>query len=63
MLDASISYGFGSTLLSLWGLNLTGNDSWSQAYDVGAAVGFAGLWTYAATRPPRAFGVRLTHTF
>jgi iron complex outermembrane receptor protein len=63
VLDASISYGFGNTLVSLWGLNLTDNDSWSQAYDVGAAVGFAGLWTYAASRPPRAYGLRLTHTF
>ncbi len=63
VLDASISYSFGNTTVSLWGLNLTDADAWSQAYDVGAAVGFAGLWTYAASRPPMSYGLRLLHTF
>jgi hypothetical protein len=44
-------------------MNLTDDDTWAQAYDVGAAVGFSGLWTYSATRPPRTYGVRLVHTF
>ena len=62
-LDASLNLRFGDTAISLWGMNLTDDDSWSQAYDVGAAVGFSGLWTYTATRPPRTYGVRLVHTF
>jgi iron complex outermembrane recepter protein len=66
VLDASISYRFGrygDTVISVWGLNLTNDDSWSQAYDVGTDVGFPGLWTYTATRPPRTYGVRLRHSF
>ena len=63
VLDASINYRIGDTTISLWGMNLTDDDSWAQAYDVGAAVGFSGLWTYSATRPPRTYGVRLVHTF
>jgi iron complex outermembrane receptor protein len=63
VLNASVTYRFRDTAISLWGLNLTDDDSWSQAYDVGAAVGFGGLWTYGATRPPRQYGVRLSHTF
>jgi iron complex outermembrane receptor protein len=62
-LDASVNYSFGSTMVSLWGLNLTDEDVWSQAYDVGTSVDFAGLWTYAAARPPRMYGLRITHNF
>ncbi len=62
-LDASVNYSFGSTMVSLWGLNLTDEDVWSQAYDVGTSVTFPGLWTYAAARPPRMYGLRITHNF
>jgi iron complex outermembrane receptor protein len=62
-IDASISYRFGGTTIALWGLNLTDDDSWSQAYDVGTSLDFAGLWTYAASRPPRTYGLRLSHNF
>jgi hypothetical protein len=44
-------------------MNLTKNDAWTQAYDVGAAVGFGGLWTYATPVAPRTYGVRITHSF
>jgi iron complex outermembrane receptor protein len=63
VLDASLSWRIGDTTVSLWGMNLTEDDSWSQAYDVGTSVTFAGLWTYTATRPPRTYGVRLVHSF
>ena len=62
-IDASISYRFGETTIAVWGLNLTDDDSWSQAYDVGTSLDFAGLWTYAAARPPRTYGLRLSHNF
>jgi iron complex outermembrane receptor protein len=63
VLDASIGYRFNETTVTLWGMNLTDDDSWTQAYDVGTSVTFPGLWTYAAARAPRAFGVRVTHNF
>jgi iron complex outermembrane receptor protein len=63
VIDASLNYRMGNWTASLWGLNLTDDDSWSQAYDVGAAVGFPGLWTYASARPPLAYGLRLTVDF
>ena len=63
MIDASLNYKVGNWTASLWGLNLTDDDSWSQAYDVGAAVNFSGLWTYASARPPAAYGVRLMVDF
>ncbi len=63
VLDASIGYRLNQTTFTLWGMNLTDDDSWTQAYDVGTSVTFPGLWTYAAARAPRAFGVRVSHNF
>jgi iron complex outermembrane receptor protein len=63
ILDASVNFKFRNTTMSVWGANLTNEDSWAQAYDVGSAIGFAGLWTYAATRPPRTYGFRLQQSF
>ena len=67
VIDASISYSFdndfGETSVSLWGLNLTKDDSWSQGYNVGSGVEFPGLWTYTAVRTPRTYGIRIMHNF
>jgi iron complex outermembrane receptor protein len=67
VLDASIMFtmdnNFGETSVSLWGLNLTGDDSWSQGYNVGSGVEFGGLWTYTAVRRPRTYGIRISHNF
>lgn len=67
VVDASIAYTFdtgrGETTVSLWGLNLTKDDSWSQGYNVGSGVEFAGLWTYTAVRTPRTYGIRVMHNF
>jgi iron complex outermembrane receptor protein len=63
VLDASLNYVIDRTRISLYGLNLTGEDAWTQAYDVGTSVGFAGLWTYATPRAPLTYGVRITQTF
>lgn len=56
VLDASITYAINNLSVSVWGLNLTEDDSWTQAYDVGTSPVFAGLWTYTAIRPPRTYG-------
>jgi len=61
--DASITYTINGFSISLWGLNLGDDNSWSQAYDVGTGVNFAGLWTYAAIRPPRAYGAAVRYDF
>jgi iron complex outermembrane receptor protein len=61
--DASLTYTINSFSVSLWGLNLNKDDSWTQGYDVGTSVGFAGLWTYTAIRPPRTYGVVVSYDF
>ena len=63
VLDASITYMHGNMSVSVWGLNLTDDDSWVQAYDVGTDPSFDGLWTYTAVRPPRAYGAVVTWEF
>jgi iron complex outermembrane receptor protein len=63
IVDASINYQRGKTMVSLWGMNLGDEDGWSQAYDVGSSLAFPGLWTYAATRPPRTYGLRIQQSF
>src|SRR5262249_34946158 len=62
-LDASLGYRINATTFTLWGMNLTNDDSWTQAYDVGTSVTCPGLWTYASAGPPRAFGFRVSHSF
>jgi iron complex outermembrane receptor protein len=63
VLDASINYNVNQTRISVYGLNLTNEDAWTQAYDVGTSVNFAGLWTYATPRAPLTYGVRITQNF
>jgi iron complex outermembrane receptor protein len=61
--DASLVYTINGWSISLWGLNLTDDDSWTQGYDVGAGVDQPGFWSYTAVRPPRAYGVNLSVDF
>ena len=63
IIDASVNYQHGDLMVSLYGLNLTEEDAWSQGYDVGTSRTFAGLWTYTTTRPPRTYGIRATYSF
>ena len=63
VLDASVTYQVGNLSVSVWGLNLTDDDSWTQAYDVGTSPVFAGLWTYTAVRPPRTYGAVVSWDF
>jgi hypothetical protein len=62
-IDASLTYSRDQLSISLWGLNLNEDNSWAQAYDVGTDVGFAGIWTYTAIRPPRSYGVVVAYNF
>ena len=57
LVDASINVEFGTTRLSLYGRNLTGEDGYMIGYDV------AGIWSYSASRPPRTWGAEMTYRF
>ena len=57
LVDASINYDYGRTRFSLFGRNLTEEDGYMIGYDV------AGLWSYSAARPPRTWGLEVTHEF
>jgi len=61
--DASLVYTINRFTISLWGLNLTDDDSWTQGYDVIADIDDPGAWTYTAVRPPRTYGVNLGYNF
>ena len=57
MLDASISYKINNTMISVFGKNLIDEDGWTIGYDV------QNIWSYAAPRPPRSWGVAITQSF
>ncbi len=63
VVDATISYDWKKTTISVYGLNLTKEDTYTVGFDVGTSLDFAGLWTYTATRPPRLYGVRIRQRF
>ena len=55
--DASVNYSINGFTFSLFGRNLTDEDGYIHGYDV------AGLWSYAATRPPRTYGFEMIYNF
>lgn len=57
LVDASINARFNNTTISLFGKNLANEKGWTIGYDV------QGIWSYAAPRPRRTWGVALTQTF
>jgi len=63
IIDASINYQYNNTMVSVYGMNLGKEDSWSNSLDVGTSLDFGGLWTFTAPRPPRTYGIRLTQKF
>jgi len=69
ILDASISYELNSWTLSLFGRNLTDEDTWTHSYVVNPIRPTATdpapgtLWRFAQRRPPREFGVELLWKF
>lgn len=57
LVDASISWYVNSWYLSAFGRNLTDDDSYALGFDV------AGLWSYAAVRPPRTYGFEVGYSW
>ncbi|NIM69808.1 MAG: TonB-dependent receptor [Xanthomonadales bacterium] len=57
VVDASISYFVNNWYLSAFGRNLTDDDSYALGFDV------AGLWSYAAVRPPRTYGFEVGYSW
>jgi iron complex outermembrane receptor protein len=56
-LDASVNARFGKTTVSLFGKNLANEKGWTIGYDV------QGVWSYAAPRPSRTWGIAVTQAF
>ena len=57
LVDASINARFNKTTVSLFGKNLANENGWTIGYDV------QGIWSYAAPRPSRTWGVAVTQSF
>ncbi len=57
LLDASVNARFGKTTVSLFGKNLANEKGWTIGYDV------QGVWSYAAPRPSRTWGIAVTQAF
>jgi iron complex outermembrane recepter protein len=57
LVNASINYAYRNFQVSLYGHNLTEEDGYGIGFDV------AGLWSYAATRPPRTYALEVSYTF
>ena len=55
--DASLNYKLNQTTVSLFGKNLADEKGWTIGYDV------QGIWSYAAPRQRRSWGVAITQTF
>lgn len=57
LVDASISYKINKTMVSVFGKNLAGENGWTIGYDV------QNVWSYAAPRQPRSWGIAITQNF
>ncbi|MGK2925084.1 MAG: TonB-dependent receptor [Lysobacterales bacterium] len=57
LVDASLTYNFDAWYVSGYVRNLLEEDGYQIGFDV------AGLWTYAAPRPPRTYGIELGYRF
>lgn len=57
LVDASINARFSKTTVSLFGKNLANEKGWTIGYDV------QGVWSYAAPRPSRTWGIAVTQSF
>lgn len=63
LVDASLNYRYGNALFSLFGRNLLKEDGYSVGFDVGGVAPPGSLWTYAAPRPPRSYGIQVSYDF
>lgn len=57
LINASVNFSMNNFQVSLFGHNLTEEDGYGIGFDV------AGLWTYAATRAPRTYGLEVSYSF
>ncbi len=57
LVDASINFSKDAFTVSIFGRNLTDEDGYIHGYNV------ATLWSYAATRPPRTYGLEVVYNF
>ncbi len=57
LINGSINYQTGPFRMSVFGHNLSNEDGYGIGFDV------AGLWSYAATRAPRTYGLEVGYTF
>jgi iron complex outermembrane receptor protein len=57
LVDASINARLNKTTVSLFGKNLANEKGWTIGYDV------QGIWSYAAPRPSRTWGIAVTQSF
>lgn len=57
IVDASLNYRRNETTLSLFGKNLANEQGYTVGYDV------QGVWSYAAPRPRRTWGIALSQSF
>lgn len=57
IVNASVNYAYRNVQVSVYGHNLTDEDGYGIGFDV------AGLWSYAATRPPRTYALEVSYTF
>ena len=53
----SVNYAINNVQVSFFGRNLTDEDAFSHGYEV------AGVWSYAAVRAPRTFGLEVVYSF
>ncbi len=57
LVNASVNFAINKFQVSMFGHNLTEEDGYGIGFDV------AGLWTYAATRAPRTYGLEVSYSF
>ncbi len=57
LVNASANYEVGAVRISAFGRNLAEEDGYGIGFDV------AGLWSYAATRAPRTYGLEVSYSF
>lgn len=57
LVNASVNYAYRNLQVSVFGHNLTEEDGYGIGFDV------AGLWSYAAVRAPRTYGLEVSYTF
>lgn len=63
LVDASLNYRHGPLQFSIFGRNLLKEDGYAVGFDVGGVAPPGSLWTYAAPRPPRSYGIQVSVEF